>query len=317
MKRIAVLDDYQDGASVSADWSAIRERADVVVFHDHVDDAQKLLERLKPFDAICVMRERTPLRRPLLEQLPRLRFIASTGPANASIDMDAAAELSITVSSTGGVGSGAPELTWSLILASARHLPQELASVRAGGWQTGVGRDLAGRTLGIIGLGKVGRQVAAVGRAFGMGVIASGGHLTDAKAQEAGVRRVDQDDLLRQADWVSLHLALTPETRGSISARELGFMKPTAWLVNAARGTLVDEAALIAALRAGAIAGAALDVFDTEPLPPDHPFRTLPNVVATPHIGFVTEDTYRIFYGQTVENLLAWLNGAPIRTASA
>ncbi|WP_287979049.1 NAD(P)-dependent oxidoreductase [Sphingomonas sp.] len=177
MKRIAVLDDYQDGASVSADWSAIRERADVVVFHDHVDDAQKLLERLKPFDAICVMRERTPLRRPLLEHLPRLRFIASTGPANASIDMDAAAELSITVSSTGGVGSGAPELTWSLILASARHLPQELASVRAGGWQTGVGRDLAGRTLGIIGLGKVGRQVAADGRAFGMGVIASGDRL--------------------------------------------------------------------------------------------------------------------------------------------
>lgn len=317
MTRIAVLDDYQHAALASADWSAVQERAEVVVFDDHIDDTPKLVERLQHFDAVCVMRERTPLRRELLEQLPSLRLIASTGAANASIDTVAAADLGILIASTGGVGSGAPELTWALILESARHVSQEQASLRAGGWQKSLGRDLAGRTIGIVGLGKVGRQVAAVGRAFGMDVVASGDRLTEARAKEAGVRRVEQDDLLREADWVSLHLALVPETRGSIGVRELGLMKPSAWLVNAARGPLVDEAALVAALRTGTIAGAALDVFDAEPLPLDHPFRTLPNVLAMPHIGFVTEDTYRVFYGETVENLLAWMNGTPIRTVSA
>ena len=259
------------------------------------------------------MRERTPLPRRILERLPNLRFIATTGGRNASIDLAAARDLGIVVSATGANGSGAPELTWALILAAARHIPTEIASFRSGGWQTTVGRDLSGSTLGVIGLGRIGRQIAKVGLAFGMEVIAWSQNLTDEAAEAAGVRRVEKETLLRESDWVTLHLVLSERTKGIIGPDELALMKPTAWLVNTSRGPLVDEGALIAALETKRIAGLAVDVFDHEPLAGNHPFRTFGNVIATPHIGFVTENSYRIFYRDTVDNLVAWLNGAPLR----
>ena len=310
MIRIAVLDDYQRVARSSADWSVVEARAAVTMFHDHLEVGEALMERLRPFDAICVMRERTPLTADMLARLPNLKFIGSNGPRNASIDSDTAKRRGIVVSSTDGRGNGAPEMTWALILASARRLREEAASLRAGGWQTHVGADLDSKTLGIVGLG---RRVADVGRAFGMRVIAWSANLTAADAEDAGVTRVDKDQLFRDADWVSLHLILSQRTQGIVGKAELATMKGSAWLVNTARGPLVDEAALVDALNRRAIAGAALDVFDVEPLPGDHPFRTLPNVVATPHLGFVTRDTYATFYGQTVENLLAWMDGIPMR----
>jgi phosphoglycerate dehydrogenase-like enzyme len=314
MKKIAVLDDYQSVALKSADWTGLKARAEVTVFNDHLDDEDSVVGRLLAFDAVCVMRERTPFPRRVLERLPNLRFITSTGARNASIDLSAAKDLGITVSVTGANGAGAPELTWALILAAARRIPAEVTSFRQGGWQTNVGRDLSGSTLGIIGLGRTGRQIAKVGLAFGMEVIACSQSLTDEMAQALGVRRVEKEELLRGSDWVTLHLVLSERTKGVIGESELAMMKPTSWLVNTSRGPLVDEAALISALKAGTIAGAALDVFDREPLPSDHPFRSLANVIATPHVGFVTENSYRTFYRDTVENLLAWLDGAPVRT---
>ena len=313
MKKIAVLNDYQNVALKSADWSAVAPKAEITVFNDHLDNADTLIERLGPFDAICVMRERTPLTRAIIEKLPHLSFISTTGAKNASIDLDAAREFGIPVSSTGGNGTGTPELTWALILAAARQIPTEAASLRSGGWQESVGRDLAGSTLGIIGLGRIGRQVAKVGLAFGMKVIAWSQNLTEEAANAAGVVRVDKPALLRDADWVTLHLVLSDRTKNIIARDELALMKQTAWLVNTSRGPLVDETALIDALNSGSIEGAALDVFNREPLPEGHPFATLANVIATPHIGFVTQNSYEIFYRDTVENLLAWLDGAPIR----
>ncbi len=313
MTRIAVLDDYQDVALRRADWAPVQARADVQVFHDHLHDPDALVERLLPFDAVCVMRERTPLTRAILQRLPNLRFIGSNAPRNASIDLAAAKERGITVSGTGYSSSGAMELTWALIHAAARHVPAEAASFRGGGWQVAVGADLEGATLGVMGLGNIGRSIARVGRAFGMEVIAWSQNLTAEAAEEAGARLVDKPTLLRQSDWLTLHLVLSGRTRGIVGAAELAAMKPTAWLVNTSRGPLVDEPALVDALGRRAIGGAALDVFDTEPLPPDHPLRALPNVVATPHVGFVTNRTYAVFFKDTVENLLAWMDGAPIR----
>lgn len=313
MTKIAVLDDYQNVALKSADWGPVQERAEVIVFNDHLADAEALVSRLEPFDVICVMRERTPLPRSVLERLPNLRFIGSTGTRNASIDLVAARELGIVISGTGGNGTGAPELTWALILAAARHIPTENASLRGGGWQTSVGRDLSGSTLGIIGLGRIGMQIAKVGTAFGMNVIAWSQNLTDEMARAAGVRRVEKHELLGTADWVTLHLVLSDRTKGLVGRDEFRLMKPSAWLVNTSRGPLVDETALIEALKDGYIAGAALDVFDTEPLPAGHAAALLPNIIATPHIGFVTEKSYQVFYRDTVENILAWLDGAAIR----
>lgn len=313
MTKIAILDDYQQVALNSADWSAVQARAEVTVFQDHLDDVDALGERLLPFDAVCVMRERTPLTAEILARLPNLKFIGSNGLRNASIDLAVARARGVVVSSTGGRGNGAPELTWALILAAARHVPAEVASFRSGGWQVGVGADLEGATLGIMGLGKIGARVAAVGRAFGMKVIAWSENLTSDAAEAAGATLVDKSTLLGEADWLTLHLVLSERSRGIIGAEELRLMKPTAWLVNTSRGPLVDEAALVDALTRRAIAGAALDVFDTEPLPRDHPLRSLDNVVATPHLGFVTKGTYKVFYEETVENLLAWMDGSPIR----
>ncbi|GAA4499633.1 D-2-hydroxyacid dehydrogenase family protein [Gluconacetobacter tumulicola] len=313
MTRIAVLDDYQSVALQSADWSAVQARAEVVVFEDHLENSEALIERLLPFDAVCVMRERTPLTAEILERLPNLKFIGSNASHNASIALAAATKRGIVVSFTGGRGNGAPELTWTLILAAARNMQAETESFRSGGWQTGLGSDLEGATLGIMGLGKIGSRMAAVGCAFGMKVIAWSENLTAETAQAAGATLVDKATLLREADWLTLHLVLSERSRGIIGVEELRQMKPTAWLVNTSRGPLVDEEALIDALARRVIAGAALDVYDTEPLPPNHKLRRLDNVVATPHVGFVTKGTYEAFYGETVENLLAWMDGSPIR----
>ncbi|KVM66262.1 MULTISPECIES: D-2-hydroxyacid dehydrogenase family protein [Burkholderia] len=308
-KQVAVLDDYQHAALASADWTPVQQRADVSVFSDHPESEDALIERLKPFDAICVMRERTPLTAERLARLPNLKLIASTGPANASIDSAAAAAHGIVVRHTSGRGNGALELTWALILASARNLLGESASVRSGGWQTSVGSDLEGRTLGVMGLGRIGSRLAQVGKAFGMRVIAWSPNLTEERAQASGVAYVDKARLLRESDWLSLHLVLSDRTRGIVGAEDLAIMKPGAWLVNTSRGALVDEGALIEALERRSIAGAALDVFDTEPLPPEHAFRRLANVIATPHVGFVTQDNYRVFFEQTIESLVEFLDG--------
>ena len=304
---IAVLDDYQGVALTCADWSPLDGRANVQIFHDHVSDADAVVARLEPFDVVCVMRERTPLTREIIERLPRLRLIASTGAVNASIDLEAARERGITVAHTGYTSHGAIELTWALILAAVRHIPAEAESMRAGGWQVAVGGDLNRRTLGILGLGRIGTASARIAGAFGMDVVAWSPNLTAEKAADAGARYVEKDELFRTADIVTVHLVLGKRSRGIVGAAELALMKPDAWLVNTSRGPLVDENALIAALREKRIAGAALDVFATEPLPPGHPFRTLPNVLATAHVGFVTRETYEIFYRDTVKNILAWL----------
>ncbi|MGO9932347.1 MAG: D-2-hydroxyacid dehydrogenase family protein [Steroidobacteraceae bacterium] len=315
MMQIAVLDDYQGAALELADWTAVAKRAHIDVFNDHLADADALVARLLPYDIVCVMRERTPLRREIIERLPNLKLIASTAPRNASIDLRAAADHGITVLHTGYFASPTVELTWGLILASARHITTEAARVRGGGWQQCLGDDMAHRTLGIIGLGSVGSKVAQVGLAFGMNLIAWSQNLTAEKAAAAGATWVSKEELLRRADIVSIHLVLSDRTRGLIGASEFALMKPTARLVNTSRGPIVEEAALIQALTSGQIAGAAIDVYDTEPLPLDHPYRKINNLLATPHIGYVSRGLYERFYCDTVSNILAWLErgvaGAP------
>ncbi|MGY1806930.1 D-2-hydroxyacid dehydrogenase family protein [Blastococcus sp. SYSU D00669] len=314
MHRIAVLDDYQSAAASYADWSRLPEPAEVVEFHDHVDDREALVRRLQPFDVVVAMRERTPFPRALLERLPNLRLLVTTGARNASIDVAAAAELGVTVCGTGAHPSGTAELTWALILAVARHVPQEDASVRAGGWQQTVGLDLAGGTLGVIGLGRLGSRVAQIGQAFGMDVVAWSQNLTPERAAEVGVRRASsKEELLTGADVVTIHLQLSDRTHGLIGRPELSLMKPTAILVNTSRGPIVDEQALVEALRGGAIHGAGLDVFDQEPLPRHHPLRELRRVVLTPHLGYVTGRGYEVFYREAVEDVAAWLAGTPTR----
>jgi phosphoglycerate dehydrogenase-like enzyme len=293
--KIAILDDYQNVALSTADWSAVAKKADITVFNDHIDQTDALIERLLPFEVVCVMRERTPLRRDVIERLPRLRFIASTGPRNISIDLAAANERGILVANTGYRSTPTIELTWALILASARHLVRESNSIRAGGWQTSVGHELDGG------------EVARIGRAFGMKIIAWSQNLTAETAAAAGAQLVTKNELFRRADVVTVHVILSERTRGLVGAAELALMKPTARLVNTSRGPIVDEQALIEALRARAIAGAAIDVFDTEPLPQKHPFRSLENLLATPHIGFVAEDLYRTFYGDAAAAIGAWI----------
>jgi len=311
--RIAILDDYQDAAMRMADWSVLPQGTEIKVFRDHLFDQSAVAERLQPFEIVCAMRERTPFPRSLIERLPNLRLIATTGMWNAAIDVEAAKERGIVVCGTGAVAHPTAELTWALILALVRNIPAEYNSVRSGGWQVSVGHDLNGRTLGLVGLGRLGTQVARIGQAFGMKLIAWSQNLTEEKAAAVGARLVSKEALFREADLVSVHVILSDRTRGLVGQAELGLMKPTAYLVNSARGPIVDEAALIEALKARRIAGAALDVFEPEPLAPDHPFRTLPNVIATPHIGYVSGDTYRYFWGDTVENIQAYLAGAPTR----
>jgi phosphoglycerate dehydrogenase-like enzyme len=306
--KIAILDDYQNVALKMADWSAPSGRAEITVFNDHVADPSALVERLLPFDVVCVMRERTPLPREVLQHLPRLKLIASTGSRNASIDMGAAKELGITVTATGYRSSPTIELTWALILASLRGIVHENNSIRNGGWQKSVGQDLSGKLLGVVGLGNIGGQVARIGLAFGMKIIAWSENLTPEIAEAAGARLVSKDELFRQADIVTIHLILSGRTKGLVGAAELALMKPTSRLINTSRGPIVDKLSLIKALQSHAIAGAAIDVFDEEPLAAEHPFRSMDNVLATPHIGYVTEGLYRTFYEDTVANITAWLN---------
>jgi len=311
--KIAILDDYQNVALSIADWSAVAKRADITVFNDHIDHTDALIERLLPFDVICVMRERTPLRRDVIEGLPRLRFIASTGPRNISIDMAAANERGILVANTGYRSTPTIELTWALILASARHLVGESNSIRAGGWQTSIGHELDGRVLGVLGLGNVGGQVARIGRAFGMKIIAWSQNLTAERAAASGATRVEKSELFAAADVLTIHLLLSERTRGLVGRNEIALMKTSAILINTSRAAIVDEAALVDALMAGRIAGAGLDVYSREPLPPDAPILKAPNTVLTPHLGYVTRETYSVYFPQGLEDIEAWLKGAPIR----
>src|ERR1700676_2650554 len=305
--KIAVLDDYQNVALESADWSVLRDRANITVFQNHLADPDAVIERLLPFDIIGVMRERTPLPRNVIERLPNLKLIVSAGAANASIDIVAAAERGIVVSHTGYRSDPTIDLTWALILASARNIVTESNSLRSGGWQRTVGTELRGKTLGVLGLGRVGSEVARIGRAFGMDLIAWSRNMTPEAAQAAGAVLVSKDALFEQADILTIHLVLSGRTRSLVGAAELAMMKPTARLINTSRGPIVDEQALISALRNKQIAGAAIDVFDIEPLPASHPFRTLDNLLATPHIGYVSLGHYKTFYEDTVSNIRKWL----------
>lgn len=305
--KIAVLDDYQQVAMRFADWSAIQRQAEVTIFTDNISNEQLLIDRLKPFHVICIMRERTPLKREVLSVLPNLKLVVSTGKRNAALDVAACEELGIKVEMTGYVDSGAPELTWALLMALARNVVVENGNIRSGGWQTTIGTDLKGKTVGIMGLGNIGSKIAGYAKAFDMKVIAWSENLTKEKAADHGAVLVSRQDLFRQSDFLTVHLVLSTRSRGIIGAEDLGMMKPSAYLINTSRGPIIDEASLIDTLVNRRIAGAALDVYDTEPLPEDHIFRKLNNVLVTPHIGYVTEETYRVFYGDTVKAILKWL----------
>jgi phosphoglycerate dehydrogenase-like enzyme len=306
--KIAVLDDYQNAAMESADWSVLGHRADIAVFQDHLADPEALIERLLPFDVICVMRERSPLPRNIIERLPNLKLIASTGVGNTPIDVAAAGDHGIAVVHTGYRSDPAIEFTWALILASTRHIVTESTSVRSLGWQQTVGADLRGKTLGVLGLGRIGSEVARIGRAFGMNLIAWSQNMTPKAAKAAGAILVSKNELFEQADILTIHVVLSSRTRGLVGAAELARMKSTPRLINTSRGPIVEEQALISVLENKQIAGAAIDVFDVEPLPPDHPFRALDNVLATPHIGYVSEGLYKTFYEDTVSNIQTWLD---------
>jgi phosphoglycerate dehydrogenase-like enzyme len=308
---VAVLDDYQNVALSMADWSPLKGRASITVFNDHVADVDAVVSRLLPFDIVCVMRERTPMTRAVIERLPKLRLIASTAFRNASIDVKAAEERHVQVVHTGYSSAPTIELTWALISAGARHIVDENASLRSGGWQRHIGEDLSGRTLGVLGLGNIGTPVAQIGKAFGMRVIAWSQNLTADRAAAAGAELVAKDELFRQADILTIHMVLSERSRGLVGAAELALMKPTARLVNTSRGPIVVEADLLEVLRKGKIAGAAVDVFEQEPLPRDHPFRSLPNLLATPHIGYVSRSLYERFYQDTVDNIAKWLDRQP------
>ncbi|HWN31560.1 MAG TPA: D-2-hydroxyacid dehydrogenase family protein [Pseudonocardia sp.] len=316
--RCAVLDDYQGVALDMADWAPVLDRVEVTVFRDHLDDEDALAQVLAEYEIVVLMRERTPFRQSLLDRLPALKLLVTTGMRNASVDVAAAVRRGVLVCGTGGVGNGTAELTWALILGLARHVIEENAGLRSGGpWQRTIGTDLAGAELGLLGLGRLGAQVARIGLAFGMRVSAWSEHLTEARAAEVGVRRAgSKAELLATSDVVSIHLVLSDRSRGLLGADELALLRPTAYLVNTSRGPIVDESALVEALRAGRLAGAGLDVFDVEPLPADHPFRTLPTVLALPHLGYVTQQGYQIFYREIVEDISAYLAGSPIRTLS-
>jgi phosphoglycerate dehydrogenase-like enzyme len=313
MTRVAILDDYQQVARRMADWTAVLPDAEITSFTEHQDREDDVATRLADFDVVVAMRERTPFGRSLLARLPRLRLLVTTGMRNAAIDLAAAAELGITVCGTAGSGSSTVELTWALILSLVRHVPAEDASIRAGGWQRTVGTDLAGATLGVLGLGNLGRRVAAIGLAFGMEVIAWSQNLTADAAAGAGARRVEREELFRLSDVLTIHLVLSDRTRRLVGPPELALMKPSAYLVNTSRGPIVDEAALAEHLGAGRIAGAALDVYSVEPLPAGDPLRTLPDTVLTPHLGYVSERTYRTMYGEAAEDIAAFLAGRPVR----
>ena len=314
MPHVAILDDYQGVALDMADWSLLPPECQVQVFQDHLSDHEALVSRLQHFEIITCMRERTPFPRALLSRLPTLRLLVTAGMRNAAIDLDAATDLGILVCGTDGGPLGPPaELTWGLIFALIRHIPQEDAAVRAGRWVTTLGISLEDKVLGVLGLGKLGARVAAVGEAFGMQVIAWSQNLTADTAAACGATLVTKNALFSRADILTIHVQLSERTRGLVGASELRLMKPTSYLINTARGPIVDESALVHALQTRAIAGAGLDVFEQEPLPPNHPLTQLDNTMLMPHAGYVTEAQYRVRYRDTVDNVVAYLKGEPVR----
>jgi phosphoglycerate dehydrogenase-like enzyme len=313
MPRVAILDDYQDVALANGDWARLAGRADVTVFNDHLFDQDALAARLEPFAAVVLMRERTPFPRALIDRLPNLKLIATSGMWNASVDLVACEERGIIVSGTQTGGGGTAQVTWALILALAQQITTVDRDIREGRWQTGLGEELVGKTLGLIGLGRVGAKVAKAAQAFDMDVVAWSANMTPDRAQACGARYVSREELFSQSDFISVHVVLGDRTRGMIGDREFAMMKPTAYLINTSRGPIVDEAAMIEALGRGRIAGAGLDVFDVEPLPLDHPLRRLPNTVLTPHIGYASKESYALYYQQMLENIEAWLDGTPMR----
>jgi len=313
--RLGIIDDFQDVTRKFADWGRLRSNVSVTIFNDHVQ-REELIRRLTPFDILVVTRERTPVPRDLIECLPNLKLLVTTGARNLAIDLAACRERGILVCGTQTESLPTAELVWGLILAVARHIVEEDRALRSGKWQTTVGVGLAGKTLGVLGLGRIGAQVALIGRAFGMTVIAWSENLTAERAEAVGCARVERSELFRRADVLSIHLLLSDRTRGIVGRQELAWMKPSAILINTARAALVDERALVDALRSRAIAGAGLDVYGEEPLPSDAPIRFAPNTVLTPHIGYVTQETYALYYSQALEDVEAWLAGQPIRVLS-
>ena len=311
--RLAILDDYQNVALTMADWDGLRPSLQIEIFHDTLKTEDAVAERLRDFEIVVAMRERTAFRRSLLERLPKLKLLVTTGMVNASIDKKAAAEQGIIVSGTTSLRHPTAELTWGLMLALARNITREDAAMRRGAWQTTLGVGLHGKVLGILGLGKLGGQVAVFGKAFMMDVIAWSENLTVEHADSLGVQRVEKKELFGRADFLTIHTVLSKRTRGLVGPDELAAMKSSAYLINTSRGPIVEERALIAALETGKIAGAALDVYDQEPLPADHTLRRLENVILTPHLGYVTEENYRVFYSEAAENVRAFLAGKPIR----
>ena len=314
MVRAAILDDYQNVALKFADWSPVAKDLDIKVFDKPFASEAEAIKALQGFAVVVGMRERTPFSRKVIEALPDLKLLITTGAKNNSFDIKAAAERGITVCGTGSVGNPTTGITFGLMLELTRRIGFENARMKAGeSWQVTIGRDLEGQTLGIVGLGKLGQRVAGVAKAFGMKVVAWSQNLNAEKAKEAGVDYVSKEDLFGKADIVSIHIVLSDRSRGLVGAKELGLMKKTGYLVNTSRGPIVDEKALLAALSAKSIAGAGLDVFDVEPLPLNHPFRKMDNVVITPHLGYVSEQNYRTYFLGVVEDIRAWLDGKPVR----
>jgi len=318
MVRAAILDDYQKVALKFADWSAIAKDVEVKVFNAPLGDDSAVIKTLQGFAIVNMMRERTPFNRKVIEGLPDLKLLITTGARNNSIDLKACAEFGVTVCGTAGFGNPTAAIVVGLMLELTRHIGFENARMKAGApWQVTVGHDLEGKTLGVLGLGKLGQRVAGVAKALGMKVIAWSQNLTPEKAKEGGTEYVSKEDLFRNADVISIHVVLSDRTRALVRAKDLGLMKKTAYLINTSRGPIVEEKELIAALNSKSIAGAGLDVFDIEPLPTDHPFRKMDNVVLTPHLGYVSEENYRTFYSGVVEDIRAWLDGKPVRMLTA
>ena len=322
MLKIAILDDYANIALRSSDWSVLDGKAEITVFNRHLSE-DEAVALLQPFEVLCTIRERMSLPRSLFQRLPNLKLVTIIGMSLPNLDMNAATEHGVIVAHWNlanplykGILNATPELTWGLMIATVRHMDLESRRMRAGGWQGTFGMILAGRTLGLLGLGRIGKRMAAYARAFDMPVIAWSQNLTDEAAAAVGARRVEKDDLFRLADILSVHVQLSDRTRGLVTARELALMKPEAYLINTSRGPIVVEADLIAALQSGRIAGAGIDVYDAEPPAVDHPFRTLDNVTVTPHLGYVTHETLAAFYSDTLEAVAAFANGAPIRIAN-
>jgi phosphoglycerate dehydrogenase-like enzyme len=322
MLKIAILDDYAHVAMQSADWSRLDGKAEITVFDRHLGEDEAARE-LAPFDVLCTVRERMALPGALIERLPNLKLITIVGMRLTNLDLDAATERGVIVAHSGtrnpafaNVAAATPELAWGLMTATVRHLAAQDRRMRAGLWQNQVGMILAGRTLGLLGLGRIGQRMAAYAKAFDMQVMAWSQNLTAEAAAAVGVRRVEKDELFAQADVVSIHLVLSDRSRGLVTARELGLMQPGAYLINTSRGPIVVEADLIAALRAGTIAGAGLDVFDQEPPPADHPYRSMDNVTLTPHLGYATAETLAAFYSDSLDAIVAFADGAPIRVSN-